>query len=104
MSDPSLRYQIIGDSDLTEQQRLEKYTGPVSADYLLPHLKAGVLLRVDPTLDLLSAAMAFIHDDRAQVEKWLSASTLVRASADDLNRGPGEVYTAAVVSPFVLFQ
>jgi hypothetical protein len=104
MSDPSLRYQIIGDSDLTEQQRLEKYTGPVSADYLLPHLKAGVLLRVDPTLDLPTAAMAFIRDDRAQVEEWLSANTLVRASTDDLNRGTGEVYTAAVVSPFVLFQ
>jgi len=104
MIDPSLRYQILGDSDLTEQQRLEKYTGPVSSDYLMPHLKAGVLLRVDPALDLLSAAMAFIQDDSSQVQQWLSSNTLVRASPHDLTRGPGEVYTAAVVSPFVLFQ
>jgi hypothetical protein len=103
MSDP-LRYQILGDSELTAEERLDKYTGPVSADYLLPHLNAGVLLRVDPALDLRTAALAFIRDASPQVQAWLQSATLVRATHADLDRGPGEVYTAAVVSPFVLFQ
>ena len=35
MSDDPMRYNIFGDDGLTEEQRLDKYTGPVSYDYLL---------------------------------------------------------------------
>ena len=103
MSDDPLRYGILGDDGLTEEERLTKYTGPVSRDYLLPHLKAGVLFRVDQTVDLNAAAIAVMRDDKAQVQAWLDEQLFTPATEADLCRGEGDVYSAVVVSPFVLF-
>lgn len=106
MSDPDpLRYQMLGDDGLTEEQRLEKYTGPVSYDYLLGPLRNGVLIQVHDALDLAQTGLAFIRDDRRKVQAWLDEELLVRATEDTFEKrdGPG-AYTAVVVSPFVLVK
>ncbi len=103
-SDP-LRYQMLGDDGLTEQQRLEKYTGPVSCDYLSGPLKNGVLVQVHEALDLSQVGLAFIRDDKRSVQAWLDEELLVRVTEEtfEIHQGP-EAYTALVVSPFVLYQ
>jgi hypothetical protein len=107
MSDPTdpLHYQILGDDGLTAEQRLEKYTGPVSYDYLLGPLRNGVLVHVHEALDLVQVGLAFIHDDKKSVQAWLDEELLVRVSEDSFEKREGpEAYTAIVVSPFVLFR
>lgn len=105
--DPSdrLRYQILGDDGLTEEERLKKYTGPVSYDYLLGPLRNGVLIVVHEALDLTDVGIAFIHDDRKRVQAWLDEELLCRANEDTFEKREGpEAYMAVVVSPFVLVK
>jgi hypothetical protein len=103
--DDKLRYQMLGDDGLTEEERLKKYTGPVSYDYLLGPLRNGVLVVVHEALDLADVGMAFIRDDRKRVQAWLDEELLVRADEETFEKREGaEAYTAVVVSPFVLVR
>jgi hypothetical protein len=103
--DDKLRYQMLGDDGLTEEERLKKYTGPVSYDYLLGPLRNGVLVVVHGALDLADVGMAFIRDDRKRVQAWLDEELLVRADEETFEKREGaEAYMAVVVSPFVLVR
>ena len=107
MNDPHdrMRYNILGDDGLTEAQRLEKYTGPASHDYLLGPLRNGVLVQVHEALDLTQVGLAFIHDDKRSVQAWLDEELLVRMTEETFEKREGpEAYTALVVSPFVLYR
>jgi hypothetical protein len=99
-----MRYQMLGDDGLTAEQRLEKYTGPVSYDYLLPHIRNGVLVQVHEALDLKQVGLAFINDDKRSVQAWLDEELLIRVTEDNFEKREGDRYTAIVVSPFVLCQ
>jgi len=103
-SDP-LRYQMLGDDGLTEEERLRKYTGPVSYDYLLGPLRNGTLIQVHEALDLVDVGMAFITDDKRRVHAWLDEEMIVRVAEETFEKRDGtEAYTAVVVSPFVLVK
>lgn len=103
--DDKLRYQMLGDDGLTEEERLRKYTGPVSYDYLLGPLRNGVLIIVHEALDLADVGIAFIRDDRKRVQAWLDEELLMRADEESFEKREGaEAYTAVVVSPFVLVR
>src|SRR5690606_18643463 len=103
-SDP-MRYNILGDDGLTEEQRLEKYTGPVSYDYLMGPLRNGVLIQVHEALDLREVGLAFIRDDKRRVRAWLDEEMIVKPTEETFeNREGPEAYTAVVVTPFVLVQ
>jgi len=107
MSDPSdrMRYQMLGDDGLTGEERLRKYTGPVSYDYLLGPLRNGVLIQVHEALDLADVGLAFIADDRKRVQAWLDEELLVQMTEETFEKREGaEAYTAVVVSPFVLVR
>ncbi|HVJ45201.1 MAG TPA: DUF2288 family protein [Luteolibacter sp.] len=105
MSDDPMRYNIFGDDGLTEEQRLDKYTGPVSYDYLLGPLRNGVLVTVHEALDLRDVGLAFIRDDKRRVQAWLDEELLEIATEDTLEKREGaEAYMAIVVSPFVLVR
>jgi hypothetical protein len=102
-SDP-LRYTMIGDDGLTDQQRLEKYTGPISAEYLLPHLKNGTLIQVHEALELAEVGVTLVKDDKNRIQSWLDEELIVLATEETFETKPGEAYTALVVSPFVLYR
>jgi hypothetical protein len=103
-TDP-LRYQMLGDDGLTAEQRLEKYTGPVSYEYLLGPLRNGALITVHEALDLAQVGLAFIRDDKRSVQAWLDEELLVKATEETFEKREGaDAYTAIVVSPFVLCQ
>lgn len=101
-----LRYGILGEDTASTDEKLEKYTGEVDWEYVKPHFEAGVLLYVDPGLELGDVGKAFAADHTDQVDGWLKTGDLTKPSE------PHAVYweqsqarfTALVVSPFVLVQ
>ena len=104
-NDDRMRYNILGDDGLTEEERLKKYTGPVSYDYLLGPLRNGTLIQVHEALDLVDVGMAFIKDDKRRVHAWLDEEMIVRMTEETFEKREGpEAYTAVVVSPFVLVR
>jgi len=74
---------------------------------LAPHAERGGLVLVDPQLDLLEVAVAVAEDDGDQVQAWMAAQQLTRATPaqTDAWRGEsGEHFTAIIVQPYVLAQ
>ena len=105
MSD-DLHYHIIGDDTQSPTEKLEKYTGVVTWDYLKPHFKSGSLIFVDQSLNLTEVGYAFTEDNKEQIQAWLKSGDLLKPSephAQWWEANPQE-FTALVVSPFVLMQ
>ena len=105
ISDPGsgeMEYGMLGGEDSS----LEKYMGEVNWDYLKPHFDSGALLYVDASLDLKEVAEALVSDDKVRVESWLKSGDLLKPSQPhgDHWGSSGEMFRAAVVSPFVLMQ
>ena len=102
----TMRYAMLGKDDSSTREKLEKFTGVVGWSYLKPHFQSGVLLYVDPALDLTSVGEAFAQDRRESVETWMKSGDLVKPS--DPHAAYWEEaeaqFTALVVSPFVLIQ
>ena len=90
----------------TDLEKLEKYSGDVDWSYLRPHFESGVMLYVDPSLELKKAGLALAKDDKAQVEAWLKAGDLMQPC--DLHAKHWQEndthFNAMIVRPFVLVQ
>lgn len=101
-----LRYGILGEDQLTDEEKLAKFSGQVDWDYVKPHFESGALLYVDPSLDLKEVGAAFSGDEKERVEGWLKTGDLVKPSEPHANfwQESKAVFTAMVVSPFVLIQ
>ncbi len=85
---------------------LLKETARIGWQELERHFARGVVLQVDPALDLVEVATCFVNDDRETVESWLT-SGLVRHLPDEVardwsTRAP-ELW-AAVVAPWIVVQ
>ena len=69
------------------------------------HAKRGVLILVDPTLELLEVALAVSRDDAVQVNGWMAAGQLTKPDHNAITAyesGPGAFFQFVVVQPFVL--
>ena len=104
--DEPMRYVMLGKDETSLEQKLEKYTGEVNWDYLKPHHRSGCLLYVDPELSLLEVGRAFADDDVQKVADWRASGDLVVPSQPHAEywESAGLMFTALVVSPFVLMQ
>ena len=94
------------EDDLPLETRLNTETGRIRWAELERHFARGVLVRVEPALDLVAVAAAFVRDDEAAVMEWMTAKQVWRATEDDakdwLARDP-ELW-AVVAAPWVLAQ
>lgn len=101
-----MQYGILGVDESTTDEKLAKYTGEVDWSYLKPHYEAGVLLYVDPTLDLTTVGEAFANDATDTVQAWLKCGDLLKPSEPHAAfwEESKACFTALVVSPFVLIQ
>jgi hypothetical protein len=90
----------------TETRDLHAECGELAWPELLPHFARGVVVRVAPSLDLITVARAFRDDDSERVDAWLQTGTVGRASDDDARRWTHiePVFRAIVVAPWVLAQ
>ncbi len=104
--DRNLKYGIIGEDSSTDLDKLEKYTGEVSWDYLEKHYRSGALLYIDPSLDLIVVGKAIAKDDAYSVAEWKKSGDIVKPSAPHAMywQNSNIRFKALVVSPFVLIQ
>lgn len=101
-----MQYDMLGEDASTASEKLEKYTGEVSWEYLKKHFEAGALLYVDPALSITEVGEALVSDDAARVKEWRGKGDIVTPSAPHAEywEKSGTVFRALVVSPFVLIQ
>ena len=101
-----LNYKIVQDSNINDDDQIEKYTGTVDWKYLEKHFQNGALVYVDEKLDIKKVAKVISEDNKDQVSLWLGSGDLIK---------PGEQhaqywmesktsFTALIVTPFVLIQ
>lgn len=98
---------MIQDTDKTLlNEKLNLETGRIGWDELQRHFARGVLVVVDPALDLVDVATAFSLDDKQKVADWMHEQTVVRASDDHAQRWQAQQseFWAVVVAPWVLVQ
>lgn len=91
---------------MSDDEKLEKYTGIVDWQYLKPHFESGALLYVDPSLSITEVGKALTDDAKTTIEGWLKSGDLVKPDklhATWWQENP-QKFTALVVSPFVLMQ
>jgi len=85
---------------------LNGQTSKLGWNELEAHFARGVVIKVDPALNLLDTGTAFVQDNSQQIEEWMKNGKIVRACDQDaLNwsaRNP--VFWVVVVAPWVLIQ
>ena len=94
------------ESDETRlREELSKNIGPVQASDLMAHAKRDALFVVDPSVELLEAAVALAQDDTPRVKSWLESGVLRRGSPDEVEGWKeGSPLRSAIVQPWVLVQ
>lgn len=101
-----LQYGILGEDPLSDEAKIDKYTGDVDWEYLKPHFLSGNLLYVDPTLDLKTVATAFAKDNKTQVQAWLKTADILKPGhlhAEQWEKLKSR-FNTAIVHPFILAQ
>ena len=105
-----MEFGMLGKDESSNTEKLEKFSGVTSWEYLKPHYEAGVLYHLDTSISLQEAGKAFADDNHPQVEEWLLNGVLLKIEAmhafqwDDEENLTKEQFNALVVSPFVLCQ
>lgn len=96
----------MDEADIDLRTRLNAETGKLVWPELERHFARGVVIRVDPSLDLIDVAVAVAEDDKVKVEAWMNAGMVSHPSLEDarewVERQPD--FWAVVVAPWVLVQ
>ena len=104
MSSDELAEQGLQESDL--QAKLNSETAIIDWNELIKHFARGVVIKINPSLDLLEAAEGLATDNVKQFEEWVATGKLSRASDDDARdwtaREPD--FWCVVAAPWVLVQ
>jgi len=101
-----MKYAILGEDNAEDSEKLEKFLGEVTWEYLKPHYERDCLLFVDEGLELTVVGEAMASDDSEQVKKWFKSGELVKIEAIHAFQWEGgkTLFQALVISPFVLFR
>jgi len=101
-----LQYNMLGEDQSSESEKIAKYTGDVDWTYLKPHFNNNAMIYVDPELNLSEVAEVFVQDDKQKVQAWLKTADLVKPSSLHAEWWEYDEtrFTAVVVNPFVLAQ
>lgn len=96
-------------ANLSEQQlrqQLNLETGKITWPELQRHFARGVVINVEPSMDLVDVAVKFAVDDKTAIAAWLKDGTITRCSDEDAKSWAGTtmVFWAVVVAPWVLIQ
>lgn len=104
MASEKMRYGILGDDFRSQEEKLAKYLGEVTWDYLKEHYEKGSLFFVDPSLKLEQVGAKIVEDHKEQVAEWLKSADLVKIESLHAAQWEGseQQFEALVVSPFVL--
>lgn len=88
------------------KETLNQETGVISWAELIRHFARGVVIKVDPDVDLIDVAEKIATDNTSELQAMLNAGTVARASDDDAKdwtaRNPD--FWCVVTAPWVLVQ
>lgn len=92
--------------ELSDEAKLNLETGVIDWTELVRHFARGVVIKVESGMDLVEVADCLAKDDTKQLQAWLEAQTVARASDDDARdwtaRSPQ--FWCIVTAPWVLVQ
>ena len=93
-----------GDADIIKM--LNSETGKISWEELQPHFARGVVVKVDPSLDLLHVALEFVKDNKDRVSTWLETGKMEKVTDKQAKIWSREnpVLWSVVAAPWVLVQ
>ena len=96
----------MNSSDEALREKLNLETGKITWPELQRHFARGVVLKLEPDLDLVDVAVKFVKDDKTAIEAWLNDGSLAHASDEDAKTWAQTttVFWAVVVAPWVLVQ
>lgn len=89
---------------MIDRDELAKERGCLTWSEIERHFARGVVLVVDPVLDLLDVAEAMTQDDRQLFSNWMSQGLVLKAQDTHARRWQASSQTleAIVVAPWVL--
>ena len=87
-------------------EEINQQTGVLEWKKLEKHFARGVVIRVDAGLDLVTVAHSMSLDNTSEMEQWLSAGSVRRASDEDAREWNQDnpQFWCVVVAPWVLVQ
>jgi len=85
---------------------LNGQTGKLDWQELQKHFARGVVIKVDPATDLIKTGVAFVRDNRQQIEVWMNEGKVCKANDNDaLDWSKHKaLFWTVVVAPWVLVQ
>lgn len=88
------------------RERYQQEAATIGFEELQKHFAKGILINVDPALDLIEVAVAMHRDDTAVIEDWMGSQQLERAHDEHAKKWLAEqtVFLAVTVAPWVLVQ
>lgn len=93
-------------SDEELRQHLNQETGKLEWQNLAPHFARGVVIAVDPMLDLVEVGLCLIKDNKPLLEEWLAKGLVKRATDDEAREWTEKdpLFWAVVAAPWVVVQ
>ncbi|MBX2837947.1 MAG: DUF2288 domain-containing protein [Gammaproteobacteria bacterium] len=92
--------------ELDQHTKLNLETGILAWSELVRFFARGVVIKVEPGVDLVEAAQCLANDDVALLQEWIDAKKVARATDDDARdwtkREPE--FWSIVAAPWVLVQ
>jgi hypothetical protein len=90
----------------TTRDLLNAQTARIEWQELQRHFARGMVIKVDPRLDLLDVAARLVADDKEAFEGWMADGRVCNATDDDARAWTAEQpsFWAVVVAPWVLVQ
>lgn len=87
-------------------EELNAQTGVLDWQELAKHFARGVLINVDAELDLVKVAHSISTDNKVQMQEWLNAGTVARATDDNAREWSRDnpQFWCIVVAPWVVVQ
>lgn len=88
------------------RQKLNLETGRLHWSELQRHFARGVVVVVEPELDLVETAACFVEDNKTKIENWINQGQISRANDEHAKRWTESEsdFWAIVVTPWVLVQ
>lgn len=102
----SMNYGMLHSHIPNNSEKLDKYVGEVTWEYLEPHFQSGSLIYIDNSLCIKDVGKTLAKDDAEKVKKWLKSGDALKpgqAHAEYWKKS-NSTFTALVVSPFVIIQ
>lgn len=88
------------------RQKLNLETGQLTWPELQRYFARGMVIIINPDLDLVEVAARFAENDKESVKKWTDCGLITRALDNDAIRWQEteSLFWAVVITPWVLVQ